>query len=231
MGDTANNVIRKVDPSGNVTTLAGTKGQVVFQDGQGPNARFRSPVGMAYHGGYLYVADYTDHRIRRIAPDATVVTVAGDGTKLTQDGLGTAAKIAGPIGIAADNAGNLYVSEYDGLTIRKIAAGTFNVTTLAGTPLATGSIDGTGAAARFIKPYHVRMAEDGNVLVVDSGANRIRQVTPAGVVTTLAGSDRLGSLDGGQFAATLRGPTDVLAWNGSLFITDRFGHRIRTFTY
>ncbi|MBO9541270.1 SMP-30/gluconolactonase/LRE family protein [bacterium] len=231
VGDTGNNVVRKVDPTGNVTTLAGTKGQIVFQDGQGPSARFKNPVGMAFHGGYLYVADYTDHRIRRIAADGTVVTVAGDGTNVTQDGVGTAAKIAGPIGLTVDNAGNLYATEYNGLTIRKIEAGTFNVTTLAGTALASGSIDGIGAAARFVKPYHIRMNENGNLVVSDPGANRIRQVTPAGVVTTLAGSDRMGALDGGQFAATFRGLTDAMPWNGSLFIADRFSHRIRTFTY
>ena len=202
--DYSNNTIRKITPAGVVTTLAGTVGSSISADGTGSEARFGDPNGVTTDAdGNLYVADASNHTIRKITPAGVVTTLAGKaGLRGSDDGTGAAASFNFPRAVATDASGNVYVADSSNNTIRKITpAGV--VTTLAGIAGFRGSADGTGASARFDSPYGVATDADGNVYVADSLNNTIRKITPAGVVTTLAGTaGTSGSVDGTGAAAS-----------------------------
>jgi secreted PhoX family phosphatase len=140
----------------------------------------------------------------------TLVVLAGVPSGIgSADGTGSAARFSYPKGVAVDGSGNVYVADYNNDTIRKVTpAGV--VTTLAGSPGVIGSADGTGSAAQFNSPQGVAVDGSGNVYVADSGNSTIRKVTPAGVVTTLAGSAGVnGSADGTGSAARFNSPAGV----------------------
>jgi sugar lactone lactonase YvrE len=185
VADVQNNTIRKVSPGGVVSTLAGLAGVAGSTDGTGTAARFSSPQGIAVDSsGTLYVADSGNSTIRRITPSGVVTTLAGTAGALgSGDGIGAAAWFWYPRAIAVDSAGTLYVA--DNSTIRKIAAGGV-VSTLAGKPGPWGNADGTGSAAQFTSPGGIAVDAAGTVFVADSGNNKIRKITPDGVVTSLA---------------------------------------------
>ncbi len=136
VADTANNLIRKISPKRQVTTLAGS-GAVGNADGTGTNASFNHPQGVAVDSSFnVYVADTANNLIRKISPKGEVSTLAGGGTNPADDGLGAAASFNWPTGIAVDASGNLYVADSGNLRIRKITpAG--QVSTYAG-PKITG---------------------------------------------------------------------------------------------
>jgi DNA-binding beta-propeller fold protein YncE len=184
--------------AGTVSTLAGSPGEAGSADGAGPAARFSNPAGVALDvSGNLYVADFANNTIRKVASDGTVSTLAGSpGEAGSADGAGPAARFDGPIGVAADVSGNLYVADFASNTIRKVTPdGT--VSTLAGSPGEAGSADGQGSVARFNAPNAVAVDLSGNVYVADSFNNTIRKVTPDGTVSTLAGAPgEAGSADG-----------------------------------
>jgi sugar lactone lactonase YvrE len=152
VGDTLNQTIREIAPNGTVTTLAGSPEVQGTNDGVGGNALFEQPVGVAVDGGgNVYVADLRGCTIRKIAAGGGVSTLAGYGGQSgTNDGLGSAARFAGPEGVAVDKAGNVYVTN-SADTIRRVTPGGL-VTTLAGTPQQSGGADGTNGVARFHAP-------------------------------------------------------------------------------
>lgn len=232
VADTANNTVRKI-VSGTVTTLAGLAGRSSSLDGKGSAARFEDPYAVAVDGsGNTYVADATDHSIRKITSDGTVTTLAGKpGTFGSADGTGTTALFRNPKGIAADSAGNVYVADTGNATIRKIT-GAGVVTTIAGSASATGSLDATGTAARFASPYGVAVDSVGNLYVIDSTANTVRKITAAGVVTTLAGSaNQTGFVDGTGTAARFSVPFDIAVDSaGNLYVCDHGNHAVRKVT-
>jgi sugar lactone lactonase YvrE len=137
-------------------------------------------------GGNIYVADTSNHTIRKITPAGVVTTLAGSaGISGSADGTGSAARFYYPEGVATDSSGNVYVSDNSNGTIRKITpAGV--VTTLAGSAGKWGSEDGTGSDARFTGPNGVATDGGGNVYVFEDPGITIRKITPAGVVTTVA---------------------------------------------
>ena len=189
VADTSNNTIDKVTAAGVVTTFAGTAGLAGSRDGVGTSALFNQPGGVVVDSaGNIYVADTSNATIRKITASGTVTTLAGSAAvRGSQDGTGTAALFSSPVGLALDGAGNLYVADAFNATIRKITpAGV--VTTLAGSAGSRGDADGTGAAARFNFPNGVAVDAAGNVYVADTYNDTIRKITPAGVVSTLAGS-------------------------------------------
>ncbi len=232
VADTASNTVRKI-ASGNVTTLAGQAGRSSSVDGKGSAARFEDPYAVAVDGlGNVYVADATDHSIRRIASDGTVSTFAGrPGTFGSSDGTGTAALFKTPQGIATDSAGNVYVADTGNATIRRITSAGV-VSTLAGTAGAFGSTNASGAAARFSSPYGIAADTAGNVYVVDSNDSTVRKVTAAGAVTTLAGAPgQTGLVDGTGSAARFSVPFDITVdAAGNLYICDHGNHAIRKVT-
>jgi sugar lactone lactonase YvrE len=208
-GDT--NTIRRVTPDGSVSTLAG--GAIGFADGSGSDARFDSPSGLAIDPhGVLYVADTGNNAIRRVAPDGSVTTLAGDGQPGYQDGVGTAARFNGPIGVAVDASGRVIVADTYNDRIRAIASdGT--VTTIAGGP-EPGLLDRAGLEARFDTPSGVAIDAAGNILVADTGNDVIRLIAPSGEV-----SSRIPTLD--QWLAQ---PTGIAAGaDGEIFVTDERG--------
>ena len=164
--------------------LAGSSGGSGYLDAVGTAARFNAPSGVVADGaGNLYVTD-GGSMIRKITPAYAVTTFAGSVTSGAADGVGAAARFNHPSGIAIDTTGNLYVADTGNSTIRKITPGGV-VTTLAGSPGTSGTADGTGPAARFSSPSAVTVDSTGAVYVADMGANSVRRITPAAVVTTV----------------------------------------------
>src|SRR5262249_15035975 len=191
VADTNNNTIRKITPVRVVTTFAGsTDGRAGTADGTGAAARFFHSEGVAIdRAGNLYVADRLNYTIRKITPAGVVTTLAGRaGRPGSADGT-RGARFNHPEGVATDIAGNVYVADTYNHTIRKITPAA-EVTTLAGPADRYGSIDATGAAARFTAPLGVATDGAGNVYVADGGNSTVRKITPAGAVRTLAGTGR-----------------------------------------
>src|SRR5438094_128796 len=185
VADTGNETIRKITSAGVVTTLAGAPGIAGSTDGTGGAARLYYPYALTVTGTTLYVADTFNSTIRKITSNGVVTTFAGAaGVPGSADG--TSAQFQYPFGVAADKTGNLYVADYLNSTIRKITSAGV-VTTLAGTAGVIGSADGTSSAAQFFYPFAVAVDGAGNVYVADTNNYTVRKITPAGVVTTLAG--------------------------------------------
>jgi len=180
-----NNMIRKITLTGEVNVFAGTTGG--FKDDQGTAARFFGPFGIATDAaGNMYIGDCYNNRIRKITPSGMVSTLAGSGDADFQDGAGGSAKFNRPLGMAVDASGNVYVADYLNSRIRKItAAGVVSTLAGDGTP---GHRDGAGAQAQFIAPEGIAVDAKGNLYVADTGTGLVRKITPAGVVSTLAGS-------------------------------------------
>jgi len=220
--------IRKISPSGVVTTLAG--GSTGSADGTGSAAQFNRPSGIAVDGtGNLYVADANNDTIRKVTSAGIVTTLAGNsGNYGSADGTGASARFSGPNGIAVDGSGNVYVADTFNSTIRKVTS-TGVVTTLAGTHGATGSADGTGGAALFNFPYSIAIDASGNLFVSDSDNDTIRKATSSGVVTTLAGSAATaGYADGIGSGALFSSPYGItVGGNGSIYIGDMGNDVIR----
>lgn len=216
VADRYNHTIRKVTPSGVVTTLAGVPGTSGRVDGTGSEARFNSPSGVALDGsGNVYVADRNNYAIRKVTPSGVVTTLAGS--------------LEGPpVGLAADSSGIVYVADAQNHTIRKVTAAGV-VTTLAGLAGSPGSVDGTGSGARFKSPTGLAVDGTGNVYVADSGNSSMRKVAASGVVTTVAGlAETVGNVDGTGSAARFNHPGGVAVDAfGNVFVADSGNNAIR----
>jgi hypothetical protein len=233
VADSTNSTIRKVTAAGVATTLAGTARLTGGVDGTGAAARFNLASGVAVDGaGNIYVADRFNHTIRKVTATGVTTTVAGTvGVAGSTDGTGTAARFNFPFGLAVDSAGNIYVADSNNHTIRKInTAGA--VTTLAGAAGMFGSRDGTGTVARFNTPTGVAVDSVGTVYVADAGNHTIREVTTAGVTTTLAGVAGVpGGGDGTGTEARFDSPNGVAVDGaGTVYVADAGNHTIRKVT-
>ena len=230
VGDSYNAEIRKITPSGVVSTLAGAAGQQGSSDGTGSAASFNFPDGVAVDSeGNVYVAEVDVHEIRKITPSGVVTTLAGSAGQVgSSDGTGSAARFDCPEGVAVDSEGNVYVADVWNQEIRKISP--FGVvTTLAGSAGQQGSTDGTGSAARFYLPQGVAVDSAGNVYVAEYGNDDIREITPSGAVSTLAGfAGEAGSSDGTGSDARFDGPQKVaLDGAGNVYVADYDNDEIR----
>jgi len=163
--DSGNYTIRKIAPSGDVTTLAGLAGRSGSDDGIGSVARFNQPSAVATDGnGNVYVADTGNHAIRKITPAGVVTTLAGSaGFPGSTDGRGSEARFRSPLGIATNGSGNVYVADSNN-SIRKITPDGV-VSTFAGSAEVIGSADGAGSEARFSSPFSVASAETSTLRI------------------------------------------------------------------
>jgi hypothetical protein len=219
VADAGNHMIRKITPAGAVTTLAGS-GIFGAVNGPGASATFDSPSGVAVDAaGNVYVADYANSLIRKVTPGGVVSTFAGSPNAGDTNGTGTAASFNNPTDLAIDNSGNLFVADYANSMIRKITpAGV--VTTFVGSEN-IGSDNGTGAAATFDFPFGITIDASGNLYVTDSFNFLVRKITPAGVVTTLAGSGNRDYVDGTGVAASFKNLSYLAVdKNGNLYVID-----------
>ncbi len=222
--------VRVITPAGVVSTLAGGS-EAGYTDGPGDKAFFRTPANLAVDtAGNVYVADTNNHRIRLIRPDGTVSTLAGKpkGGYVSgyADGPAAEAQFNGPRSVAVDGAGNVYVTDTGNQCIRVISpAG--QVTTLAG-GAEPGYVDGKGSEARFNYPSDIAVDAAGNLYIADTANHCIRQITPAGAVTTLAGNGKPGNADGPLAEAQFRAPEGVAVdGQGNVYVADTGNHRIR----
>jgi sugar lactone lactonase YvrE len=229
VADAKNFTIRKITPAGVVSTLAGAPFQLGSADGTGSAARFFLPYGVAVDGaGNVYVTDGGNQLIRKITPAGVVSTLAGGVLQSGYaDGAGSAARFNTPWGITVDGSGNLFVSDSENHVIRKITPSGV-VSTVAGVVGVTGAQDGTGAAARFNQPRGLSVDASGNVFVADHGNSVIRQISPSGVVTTIAGSAGIiGDADSVGAAARFYYTTDVVVDGTTIYVVDSSNNLIR----
>ena len=205
-----------------VTTFAGST--VGFADGTGSAAQFSYLSSIAFEAsGNMYVADAGNYKIRKVSPNGVVTTLAGS-TQGFADGAGAAAQFDNIAGIAVDASGNVYVADRGNHKIRKISS-TGLVTTLAGST--SGFADGNGTSAQFNFPNGVALDNSGNVYVADIANHKIRKISAAGVVTTLAGSVA-GFSDGSGTAAKFSSPYGLAVDNsGNVYVADTGNTKIR----
>jgi sugar lactone lactonase YvrE len=218
------NQIRKITTTGLVSTLAGS-GIRGFLDGPGNIAQFNPAMGIAVDAqGNIYVADRDNQRIRKVAPDGTVSTFAGSGMSGYQDGVGANTKFWEPLGVAVNAQGFVYVADRSNYRVRKIAPdGT--VSTLAGKGVA-GYADGTGVNAEFYNLQDIAVDTQGNVFVTDQ--NRIRKISPTGVVTTFAGSGNNNFLNGTGLNADFANPNGLcIDGQSNIYVGDETNAVIR----
>lgn len=231
VADAQNNTIRKVVISTSaVTTLAGFANSSGSDDGIGASARFNFPMGITTDGTNLFVADYLNHIIRKIViATGSVTTFAGAATTPGwDDGDVTTARFWNPEGITFDGT-NIYIADWSTNTIRKIVIATGIVSTIAGTAGISGSIDGTGAAARFNYPRGIT-TDGANLYVADSGNNTIRKIDPSSTsVTTLVGTtaESFGATDGIGTGAKFWGPEGITTDGKNLYVADTRNSVIR----
>ena len=229
VADSAGNyTIRKI-AGGQVTTFAGSPGNSGHVDASGTNARFAEPQNLAVDAsGNIYVADGKGETIRKITPGGAVSTLAGTAnSRGITNGAALAARFNNPTGVIVDNSGNVYVADYGNSAVRLINPSGI-VSTLAGGTV--GSADGTGTAASFNDPAGLAVDPSGNVYVADAGNDTIREVTPAGVVTTVAGAAGVvENIDGpGAERARFATPGDVAIDSaGNLYVADTGNNTIR----
>ncbi len=234
IADASNRRVRKVTPNGAITTIAGTGVEGFSGDG-GPaaEAMLGRPAGLAVDAaGNLYIADSTNHRIRRIDTNGIITTVAGNGIAgfSGDDGPAIQASLQFPIGVAVDSFLNLYIADGDNNRIRKVTpSGT--IRTVAGGGAGRFSGDGGPATAAALNiPEDVALDAAGNLYIADAGNNRVRKVDSNGTITTVAGTGADGfSGDGGPSTSAMLNFPWGLATNsaGYLFIADRVNSRIR----
>ena len=237
ISDQNHNRIRRVNTSGIISTVAGN-GNTQFAGDGGPATSATVYIASNHNGlavdaaGNLYIADDGHHRIRKVDVNGIITTVAGTGTQGFSGDGGAAirAQLYRPSGVAVDGAGNLYIADMFNRRIRKVdASGT--ITTLAGTGDFGNTGDGAAATqATMESPIDVTVDSQGNVYFADQDAAVIRKITPAGIITTVAGNGTTGfSGDGGPATKAALGSaySVTLDGAGNVYISDFANHRIR----
>ena len=233
VADTDNHRIRRINSSGTITTIAGT-GEQGFGGDNGPavEAQLAGPQGMAVDGaGNVYIADFGNHRIRRVDGSGTISTIAGTGEQGSSGdgGPAVAAQLNAPNGVAVDGSGNVYIADTENHRIRRVNV-TGTISTFAGT--GEGGYSGDGGppvAAQLHSPRGVAVDGSGNVYIADTENHRIRQVNVTGTISTIAGTGEGYSGDGGPaVAAQLHSPSSVAVDGaGNVYVADFFNSRIR----
>jgi uncharacterized protein (TIGR03437 family) len=225
IADSGNARVRRLDTGGIITTAAG-RGVFLGDNAPAAEARLFNPVGVAIDsGGALIVADWRNHRVRKVSPGGVITTVAGDGrvpSGLTGDGGQAAnAPIGSPFTVAADAAGNVYFADLDNNAVRRVAAdGTLSTLVTTQTQL-----EGQSAS---LAPLSMTVDAAGNL--VYSSAGRVIRRTPSGVLTVIAGVTASGfGGDGGPATSARFSQIRGLAYDaaGNLYVCDFFNSRVR----
>jgi len=223
ISDRDNHMVLRAAANGILTVFAGNGLSATTGDG-GPatSASLSFPAGLALDGvGNLFIADEVAGRIRKVAPDGTITTVAGGGRLDGEDVPATAVALKNPFGVAVDSSGTLYFSETGTQRVRKVGPDGI-IVTIAGTGQQGFSGDGgLGTSATFYSPRGIALDLAGNLLIADRGNNRVRKLTPSGIISTIAGNSTYGrSGDGGPASnAALAGPTAIAIDSaGNIFV-------------
>lgn len=221
-----NHRIRKITPTGVVTTFAGS-GTPGSANGTGTAASFKNPAGICTDAsGNIYVADAGNNKIRKITPIGVVSDFAGSGAIGSIDATGISASFSNPLDICIDAFGNLYIIDTNNQKIRKITSSGI-VTTLAGSG-APGNANGAGASASFLNPESICIDAFGDLYIADTGNHKIRKCTSTGVVSDYSGTGVYGNLDGPLLTATFSDPEGIgMDAFGNLYISDSNNHKIR----
>lgn len=219
-------MIKKISPSGMVTHFAGS-GNVGSNDGSANDASFNNIMGLVVDShGDVYASDNGNNMIRKISQTGVVTTFAGSPFGGTRDGNISQAQFLGPAGLVIDPIGNIIVSDSKNNLIRKIST-TGNVTTLAGNGTASYA-DGLGNAAAFNRPNGISVDDLGNVYVADFLNYRIRKISPAGQVSTLAGMGTFTSKNGVGTAAGVLTPMGIVVdQKGSVIFSEYNGSMLK----
>ncbi|MCW3121012.1 MAG: hypothetical protein JWQ38_504 [Flavipsychrobacter sp.] len=235
IADVDNNVIRKINSAGIITTIAGTG--VAGYNGDGiaaSTAQLNGPLGLAIDASNnIIIGEVLGHRVRKINPAGIISTIAGNGTAgFSGDGFAaTSAKLHNPNYLTADGSGNIFFSDNGNHRIRKITVSTGVISTIAGDGGMGYTGDGVAATSTsLLYPANQRVDAAGNVYIADSGNDRIRKVDIAGVITTIVGIGVRGFAGDGSpaTAAEINGVTDICFDNsGALYIADFGNNRLR----
>jgi len=244
IADTSNHRIRKVTPEGLITTVAGT-GQIAWNGcgfsgdgGEAVLASLCSPSDVAVDAkGNLLIADSNNHRIRRVSANGIISTVAASPRvpwDYVRDGDAVIVDLGYARTIGVDRSGNVFVGDVFTHSIVKLTPDS-RVDLVAGTGTAGfGGDGGPASSAQLNRPAGVAVDAEGNILIADAGNNRIRRVTAAGIISSIAGNGRTIGFSGDSGparSAELNSPTRVALDNaGNLFIADTDNHRIRRIT-
>jgi len=226
VADSGNNAIRKIEPTGNVMTIAGGKGDG-YADGNGSAAKFSSPYGIFIDkDNNIYVADTGNHRIRKIDPTNNVTTIAGSSVRGSTDGPGVSASFNSPYGLTIDTANNImYVADWDSAKVRKITMlPTPIVTTLAGNGNKAYK-DGIGEAAS-LQPANLALGANNMLYVADANNNRLRAINiRTGNVITIGGNGTAGNVDSADpLKATFNNPRGIwIDQNNIIYVTQFSG--------
>lgn len=234
--DFGNNRVRKIDPNGVTTTVAGN-GIVGYTGDNGPaaSATLNYPSGVALDVvGNLYIADTYNAAVRKVNPAGVITTFAGNfyATGFGDGGLATSAGLYTPRAVAIDLAGNVFIADDTDNTIRKVTPDG-KISTLVGQHNSPGGFsgdNGPASAAALYNPQALAVDAQGNLYIADSSNGRIRKVALAGVITTIAGTGTPGMAgDGGPavLAQLLRPVGIAFDSTGTIYITDSVANSVR----
>jgi hypothetical protein len=234
IADSGNDRIRQVRPDGTIVTVAGTTRGFSGDDGPATSAQLDRPGGLAVQpDGSLLVADTFNQRIRRVAPDGTIDTIAGTGARGGggDGGPATSAQLQQPGGIAALPGGGYLVADTANHRIRRVGPDGV-ITTIAGTSRGFSGDGGPATRAQLDQPTDVAIAPDGSVLIADTGNHRVRRIEPDGTIVTLAGRGPGFSGDGdpGRLARVTAPVSVAPLANGGVLLSDTGNHRVRRVT-
>ena len=235
VSDFQNNKIRQITPGGVVSTYTGGSPSSSFADGSLATAGFNFPYGIVSNSAdTVYVSDYGNHTIRKITPSGVTTFAGVAGQSGSTDLTGNAARFNNPAGMVVDAANNIYVADSANSNIRKITPAGVVSTVAGSTNTASGLVNSTvPSAARFKSPLGITIDSLGNLFVADTSNNVIRKITPAGTVSTFAGSSTgaAGYADGTGTDALFYSPRGITVdANNNLYVTEYENAKIRKIT-